>query len=216
MLQEQEKYKGERDEQEFIKDIEGGFSWADSAEGSEFWLDVIDGGNIELFFKKYPRKSPYPKVMKVWDAGRQNTHQRVVFAEKCNRFIAWEADTLEDAENTTITSSWDCAEDIQEEPFVLTRQQIAEKFGIDASRLIIEEDKKPDRFTYYIFGRDAVNILTDEGIEALKDEIQQDVLSYAMYAHNESNNSSLLAEQMDGWDSYAILSKEDFDLLDSI
>jgi hypothetical protein len=39
---------------------EGGFRWADSAEGQDFWQEVIDERNFDLFFERYPqgRKPP--------------------------------------------------------------------------------------------------------------------------------------------------------------
>lgn len=34
---------------------EGGFSWADSPEGFDFWKNVLEEGNFKIFFDKYPK-----------------------------------------------------------------------------------------------------------------------------------------------------------------
>lgn len=67
-----------------------------------------------------PAPKLYPKVMVVWDADDGVRRERVVFMEKCGRYIAWTgAKTLEDAENKIHTSSWRNAKDIPEVPEVI-------------------------------------------------------------------------------------------------
>lgn len=43
----------------------GGFDWDETDEGENFWYDVIDANNFDVFFKKYPKKytadDPGPK-----------------------------------------------------------------------------------------------------------------------------------------------------------
>lgn len=34
-----------------------GFSWDDAEDGYDFWEDVIDNDNFDLFFEKYPKKN---------------------------------------------------------------------------------------------------------------------------------------------------------------
>ena len=41
----------------------GGFTWRDTIEGVNWWSEVIDNKNFNVFFKKYPKTSQYPKVM---------------------------------------------------------------------------------------------------------------------------------------------------------
>jgi len=63
--------------------------------------------------------------MWVWNKGTIKV-KRVVFAEKCGKFISWNgAETIEDAEKTCNTASWKFAQDI-EEPKQITIQE-AEK-----------------------------------------------------------------------------------------
>lgn len=40
-----------------IAKASGGFNWNDTAEGTEFWHNVILKKNFEVFFKKYPKDS---------------------------------------------------------------------------------------------------------------------------------------------------------------
>ena len=91
----------------------GGFYWADTIEG-DWWSRIIDHKNFDIFFEKYPKTS-YRKVMMVGDS-YPLTKKRVVFMEKCGKFIAWHnAETLEDAENTPYVTIWTFAEDIRPE-----------------------------------------------------------------------------------------------------
>ena len=91
-----------------------GFTWFLTSEGNDFWVDVLGSAKFNTFFKKYP-KTPYPKVMMVGDAYPLE-YKRVVFMEKCGKFIAWEkAQTLKDAEKICTSCGWKYAEDIKPE-----------------------------------------------------------------------------------------------------
>ena len=37
--------------------VDGGFSWCNTDDGNDFWLEVIDECNFDLFFEKYPKKN---------------------------------------------------------------------------------------------------------------------------------------------------------------
>lgn len=120
MLEYQVKQGNEKDVSVFenILDADryfGGFTWRDTIEGSNWWSEVIDNKNFNMFFNKYPKTSQYPKVMMVGDS-YPLTRKRVVFMEKCGKFIAWsKAETLEDTENTPYVVVWSFAEDIKPE-----------------------------------------------------------------------------------------------------
>ena len=93
----------------------GGFTWIDTIEGSNWWSEVIDNKNFNMFFNKYPKTSQYPKVMMVGNS-YPLTRKRVVFMEKCGKFITWaDVETLEGAETELGTSTWKYAEDIKPE-----------------------------------------------------------------------------------------------------
>ena len=93
----------------------GGFTWRDTIEGFNWWSEVIDNKNFNMFFNKYPKTSQYPKVMMVGNS-YPLTRKRVVFMEKCGKFITWaDVETLEGAETELGTSTWKYAEDIKPE-----------------------------------------------------------------------------------------------------
>lgn len=95
---------------------QGGFDWDQTPEDRDFWGDIIQYKDFELFFKKYPKQSKYPKVMWVWD-NKLDRKKRVVFMEKCGKFISWQsAETIEEAEDRVDTCDWLYAEDFIEEP----------------------------------------------------------------------------------------------------
>ena len=91
-----------------------GFNWRDTIEGDHWWSKIIDYKNFDTFFKKYP-KTTYPKIMMVGDE-YPLTRKRVVFMEKCGKFLAWGfVDNLKDAENSIYVTTWKYAEDIKPE-----------------------------------------------------------------------------------------------------
>lgn len=63
MLEEQELQGNSRDitvfENDIIASFSGrGFSWSNSEDGIDFWIEVIRRKNFEFFFKKYPKQTP--------------------------------------------------------------------------------------------------------------------------------------------------------------
>ena len=116
----------------------------------DFWVGVdtvnLPTHSVKEFLKP---ESEYPKVMRVscnpfktqedYDEG----YTEVVFMEKCGKYIAWNrAETLEEAEETTITNDWDYAVDLdwkpeeETKPLKLTMEQIAEKFNAEKIEIV--------------------------------------------------------------------------------
>ena len=92
-----------------------GFTWENTLEGHDFWAKILLYGKLDTFFKKYPKTSQYPKVMMVGNS-YPLTRKRVVFMEKCGKFLAWGfVDNLKDAENAISVTTWKYAEDIKPE-----------------------------------------------------------------------------------------------------
>ena len=94
-------------------------------------------------------ESEYPKVMRVSDIPIKTkedldyTRNRVVFMEKNNKFIAWNAaTTLEEAEYETYVFTWNYAVDLnwkpeeETKPLKLTMEQIAEKFNAEKIEIV--------------------------------------------------------------------------------
>ena len=99
-------------------------------------------------------ENEYPKVMKVSNKPIEtsedfkNANTRVVFMEKCGKFIAWlHVNTIEKSENVTSTAVWNYAVDLywqpeeEKKPLKLTMEQIAEKFNVEKIEIVNYENK---------------------------------------------------------------------------
>ena len=138
MLERQEEQTGKRDESVFENNITaghilGGFTWYKTHEGDIFWRKILKFGNISHFYTLYPKQeSPYPKVMMVSDSPFTEIikgEKRVVFMEKCDKFIAWAgAKSIEEAEEVIDTCTWNYAKDIETIPSY-TIEELFEKLG---------------------------------------------------------------------------------------
>jgi hypothetical protein len=56
MLKRQKEQSGKKDLNVFKNDIYDGFTWRETNEGANFWLEVLSYKNFDLFFEKYPKK----------------------------------------------------------------------------------------------------------------------------------------------------------------
>ena len=99
-------------------------------------------------------ENEYPKVMKVSNNPIETledfkyANTRVVFMEKCGKFIAWlHVNTIEKSENVTSTAVWNYAVDLdwqpeeEKKPLKLTMEQIAEKFNAERIEIVNYENK---------------------------------------------------------------------------
>ena len=69
-----------------------------------------------------------------------NWYKRVLLLIKNNKAICWEnAETIEEAKDEINTSSWKYYRNIKPKT-VLTKQQVADKFGLDINNIIIENE----------------------------------------------------------------------------
>lgn len=145
MLEQQDKQGNPKKVHVFEKDIfatqsEGGFNWyvVDQGKTGSFCHSVLKIRDFDLFFKEFPKKPVYPRVMYVSQDKNSLNYpsirvKRVVFMEKNNRFIAWHmAETLEDSACETTTHTWNYAKDIDEEPQIveLTMEDISAGKGV--------------------------------------------------------------------------------------
>lgn len=76
-----------------------GFSWEKTIEGDDFWCDIIDSKNFDVFFERYPLTIEYdtpssegpkeeltfPRKMLCWDYDEENTEEDLVLAYFPNR-----------------------------------------------------------------------------------------------------------------------------------
>ena len=116
----------------------------------DFWVGVdtvnLPTHSVKEFLKP---ENEYPKVMKVsffpinTKKEFEKANTRVVFMEKCGKFIAWlDVDTIEKSENITVASYWNYAVDLdwqpeeETKPLKLTMEQIAEKFNAEKIEIV--------------------------------------------------------------------------------
>lgn len=153
MLEEQERQTGKRDPQVFVNDLDvcksyGGFDWENTIEGHDFWRSITYYDDFDIFYKKYPKQSQYPKVMWVSEYIKEdgtliNPRKRVVFMEKNGYFVAWSgASTIEEAEKVTSTCGWNYAKDIEEPHIIeLTIEDISNGKGVGVDPKLIRIKK---------------------------------------------------------------------------
>ena len=138
-------------------DDDDGFTWNRTDDGEEFWVEVIDGGNFDLFFEKYPKKNNANLVYIVGDSeigmdiiktlekyGGINEHNYkgerndvVYYIEPNNNFIEicdFAHLKLWDVILATYTPI-----DAEECILEVTMEEIAEKFGINVTNLRIKK-----------------------------------------------------------------------------
>jgi hypothetical protein len=137
---------------------DGGFDWSDTKDGDDFWVEVLDGGNFDLFFKKYPKKNNTNLVYIVGDSeigmdiiktlekyGGINEHNYkgnrddvLYYIEPNNNFIEVCDFKLNNLlyEVLMVTYTPIDAEEIVLE---VTMEEIAEKFGVNVTNLRIKK-----------------------------------------------------------------------------
>ena len=136
---------------------DGGFNWSDTDDGNDFWLEVINECNFDLFFEKYPKKNTPNLVYIVGDSkigmdiiktlekyGGINEHNykgerndAVYYIEPNNNFIEicdFAHLKLWDVILATYTPI-----DAEESVLEVTMEEIAEKFGVDVTNLRIKK-----------------------------------------------------------------------------
>ena len=102
MLEQQEKQGNPKKVHVFEKDIcatqsGGGFNWhiVDQGKTKNFCHSVLRIRDFDLFFKEFPKKPVYPRVMYVSQDKNSLNYpnirvKRVVFMEKYNKSITWQ------------------------------------------------------------------------------------------------------------------------------
>ena len=102
--------------------------------------------NAEII--ELPEEKVYPRVMLVSNDG-DDWYKRVVFMQKCDRFLAWNnAETIENAECTYRVASWRYAKEVEPKQHAITLSDLNSKiedikklFGIgDNEDVVIKID----------------------------------------------------------------------------
>jgi hypothetical protein len=117
--------------------IDGCFDCYSERQAAENGAEIIE----------LPEENSFPRVMLVSDDG-DAWYKRVVFMQKCDRFLAWNnAETIENAEWTYRVASWRYAKEIEPKQRTITLSDLNSKiedikklFGIDNEDVIIKLD----------------------------------------------------------------------------
>lgn len=66
--------------------------------------------------------------------------------------------------------------------------------------------------TYFLFGKEASEIVVDEGIDSLIDSFE-DGVDFELYEFNSNSNPAEFLARFKNWNEYVVLWKEEFDRL---
>ena len=102
----------------------------------DIWhINYVQKSNAEII--ELPEEKTYPRVMLVSHDNIYWDKRRVVFMEKCGKFLAWtDAETIEDAEKVKETCCWNYAKEL--EPIEVTLEEIAEWKRVSKEQIIIK------------------------------------------------------------------------------
>jgi hypothetical protein len=137
---------------------ESGFYWDGSEDGAEFWDKVINAGEFELFFKKYPKKANLVYIIGDSEIGMdiiktlekyggKNTYGFIGDVDGVLYYIEPNNNTIRicdiDKDNILYRVLLTTYTAIEPEKSVLelevTMEEIAEKFGVDVNNLRIKK-----------------------------------------------------------------------------
>ena len=135
-----------------------GFTWSKTNDGEEFWIEIIDGGNFDLFFEKYPKKNNTNLVYIVGNSevgmdiiktlekyGGINEHIYKGDKEDCVYYIEPNNNFIEICDFSTEKKLYEVLLatytpiDVEESVLEVTMEEIAEKFGVDVTNLRIKK-----------------------------------------------------------------------------
>lgn len=135
----------------------GGFSWFICEDDYDFWLEVIDGDNFDLFFEKYPKKPNLVYIVGDSEIGRDiiktlekygginrhnycgNTDGVLYYIDPNNNTIEMcSIDGTEKMLYEVLLATYTPI-DAEESILEVTMEEIAEKFGVDVSNLRIKK-----------------------------------------------------------------------------
>ena len=166
MLIEQYKHLGKTDIAIFQYnrcDAKKGFCWENSADGHEFWNDVIRGKKFDVFFERYAKRYPlHLKSKAVYIRGDVNNGANVIkelerrgginhhkyfgdvngqlyFIDPVTNYIVKANENLEIPLQNLLKTVYTEISPSEDAIVELTMQEIAEKLGVDVNKLRIKK-----------------------------------------------------------------------------
>ena len=161
MIEEQVKQGNKADVSVFQNDNtcdeeDGGFKWEDTVDGDDFWADVIDNKNFDLFSKKYPKKTNLVYIVGDSEVGIDiiktlekyggiNFYNYDGSSDGCLYYIEPNNNTIEICDFCADAKLYEVLmvtyQPIDAEEFFIevSMEQIAEKFGVDVNKLRIKK-----------------------------------------------------------------------------
>jgi hypothetical protein len=143
-------------------DAKKGFSWENTADGYDFWNDVIGKKRFDVFFERYPRRHPlHPKSKAVYIRGDEKNGENVIkelesrggvniwnkmgianhmlyFIDPVTNYIERAVDPqCKNLLETVYTEISPC--ESENTMVELTMQEIADKLGVDVDKLRIKK-----------------------------------------------------------------------------
>lgn len=135
-----------------------GFTWSQTDDGDGFWIEVLDGGNFDLFFEKYPKKNNTNLVYIVGDSevgmdiiktlekyGGINKYGFDGSSDDCVYYIEPNTNLIKICDFDKKPNLWEVLMatytpiDAEECILEVTMEEIAEKFGINVTNLRIKK-----------------------------------------------------------------------------
>jgi hypothetical protein len=134
---------------------DGGFAWNQTEDGVEFWIEIIDGGNFDLFFKKYPKRANLVYIVGNSEIGEDiiktlekyggiNKHEYnggyndcIYYIDPNNKFI--EICDINERKLWNVLMTTYTPIEVEESVLEVTMEEIAEKFGVDVTTLRIKK-----------------------------------------------------------------------------
>ena len=135
---------------------DGGFNWSDTKDGDDFWMEVIDDGNFELFFEKYPKKANLVYIAGDSEIGMDiiktlekyggiNEHNYKGERDDVAYYIEPNNNFIEVCDFDTNIKLWEVLMatytpiEVEESVLEVTMEEIAKKFGVDVTNLRIKK-----------------------------------------------------------------------------
>lgn len=132
-----------------------GFTWNNTEDGDDFWMEVIDDGNFELFFKKYPKRANLVYIVGNSEIGEDiiktlekyggiNKHDYnggyndcIYYIDPNNKFI--EICDIKERKLWNVLMTTYTPIEVEESVLEVTMEEIAKKFGVDVTTLRIKK-----------------------------------------------------------------------------